>query len=60
MLKSRGMGAARGGNRYAEGGTVTVADRIRKMVGMPTGQRGKQLEQQEQDILKPPAPPPKK
>lgn len=62
-MDRRGYGAARKPKRFAEGGTVsappppppppeTMADKIRKFVGMPTKQRGKQLDQQEKDILK--------
>lgn len=54
MRNSRGMGAisrAKQPQRYAAGGEVTLAEKVRKLIGMPTKQRAVQLEQQEQEAL---------
>lgn len=53
MKSTRGYGKARKPKQFAEGGEVTLAERLRKLVGMPTKQRGKQLDEQEQEILNP-------
>lgn len=48
------MGAIQRGKqpkRFAEGGEVTLAERLRRAVGMPTKQRAVQLERQEQEAL---------